>query len=440
MDEPARIVKNNAIKEHGKETRARHTSMRPVVIEMKLNLKCLNKTEQEKLWHYFTQCRWLCNYLISLDADSFKAFNTKTRDITSLDKEGNPVDRQLTMPAKFIQAVYSSIKQDMASLAAKRKKTGKKNGKLKFRSEYNAIELNQYGNTHWICYGDDGNKNGKYRNTVHISGIRRPIRVFGMEQIPKDAEFANAKLVKRPSGIYLMLTCYVPRHEGSIDQERKPDIGLDFGIKTTITTSEGEKYDISVREPERLKGLQKKLARQKKGSRGRHLIRREYEKLANKRRAKANQVYHDIMKGRKLIVIQDENIKGWHKGLFGREVQNSALGTLKSKLVSNSNVLVIDRFFPSTKMCPSCGAINEGITLSDRIFTCGCGYTEDRDVKSAKTLLLAGKHKRSCTLAERKCTPEERKLDFNTSYEIWKHSARRPGKGKSPEAPSSSVS
>ena len=207
MNESARIEKNNAIKEHGKETRIRHASMRPAAIEMKLDLKCLNKTEQEKLWHYFTQCRWLCNYLISLSGDDFKTFNTRTRDITSLDKDGNPVDRQLTMPAKFIQAVYSSIKQDMASLAAKRKKTGKKNGKLKFRSEYNAIELNQYGNTHWICYGDDGNKNGKYRNTVHISGIRRPIRVFGMEQIPKDAEFANAKLVKRPSGIYLMLTC-----------------------------------------------------------------------------------------------------------------------------------------------------------------------------------------------------------------------------------------
>ena len=422
MNESARIGKNNAIKEHGKETRIRHTSMRPVVIEMKLDLKCLNKTEQEKLWHYFTQCRWLCNYLISLSGDDFKTFNTKTRDITSLDKDGNPVDRQLTMPAKFIQAVYSSLKQDMACLAAKKSKTGKKIGKLKFRSEYNAIELNQYGNTHWICYTDKGNKNGRYRNTVHIAGIKRPIRVFGMEQIPGDAEFANAKLVKRPSGIYLMLTCYVPRHEGSIDHENKPDIGLDFGIKTTITTSEGEKYDISVREPERLKGLQKKLARQKKGSRGwydtRHLIRREYEKLANKRRAKANQVYHDTTKGRKLIVIQDENIKGWHKGLFGRQVQNSALGTLKSKLVSNPNVLVIDRFFPSTKMCPSCGAINEGITLSDRIFTCGCGYTEDRDVKGAKTLLLAGKHKRSCTLAERKCTPEERKSAFDTSYEI----------------------
>ena len=298
MDESARIEKNSSIKKSIRETRARHASMRPVVIEMKLDLKSLNKTEQEKLRHYFTQCRWLCNYLISLSGDDFKAFNTKTRDITSLDKEGNPVDRQLTMPAKFIQAVYSSIKQDMTSLAAKREKTGKKNGKLKFRSSYDSIDLNQYGNTHWICYGNDGNRNGKYRNTVHIAGIKRPIRVFGMDQIPSDAEFANAKLVKRPSGIYLMLTCYVLKHGKNAKPENKPDIGLDFGIKTTITTSEGEKIDITVREPERLKGLQKKLARQKKGSRGwydtRHLIRREYEKLANRRRAKANQVYHDI--------------------------------------------------------------------------------------------------------------------------------------------------
>ena len=86
----------------------------------------------------------------------------------------------------------------------------------------------------------------------------------------------------------------MPRHEGSIDQERKPDIGLDFGIKTTVTTSEGEKYEISVREPERLKGLQKKLARQKKGSRGwydtKHLNRSEYEELDNKRQARANTV------------------------------------------------------------------------------------------------------------------------------------------------------
>ena len=76
---------------------------------------------------------------------------------------------------------------------------------------------------------------------------------------------------------------------------------------------------------------------------------------------------------------------------------------------------IIDRFFPSTKMCPSCGVINEDITISDRIFTCGCGYTEDRDIKAAKTLLLAGEHKISCTRAGHTGTPEERKSSGSQS-------------------------
>ena len=287
MTREERENKSRRIREKGEATRLRHASMRPLTVELKLDLKCLNNAERSKLFLYFTECRWLCNYLIGLAADEFRDFSTKTRSITSLDKDKNTVARELTMPAKFIQTVYSSLKQDMKSLAAKRNKTGKKNGALKFRSSYDSIELNQYGDTHWICFGPSGNKNGKYRNTVHIAGIKRPIRVFGMEQIPAGAEYANAKLVKRPSGIYLMLTCYIPKHESNTESETKPDLGIDFGIKTAITTSDGEKYDISVREPERLKGLQRKLARQKKGSRGWYstklLIRREYEKLANMR-------------------------------------------------------------------------------------------------------------------------------------------------------------
>ena len=427
MNNEDRKTKNETIRKTLKETRLRHASLRPVVVELKLDLKCLNNAERNKLFLYFAECRWLCNYLIGLESDKFRDFSTKTRSITSLDKDGKPVARELTMPAKFIQTVYSSLKQDMKSLAAKRRKTGKKNGSLKFRSSYDSIELNQYNDTHWICFGPEGNKHGKYKNTVHIAGIRRPIRVFGMEQIPADAEYANAKLVKKPSGIYLMLTCYIPKHDNNTESETKPDLGLDFGIKTTITTSEGEKFDITVREPERLKGLQKKRGWHDT----KHRIRREYEGLANKRRAKANQVYHDIVTGRDLVVMQDENIKGWHKGLFGREVQNSALGTLKRKLMANPKVMVIDRFFPSTRMC-ICGYVHEDITLSDRVFACpACGYTGDRDVKSAKTLLLAGGHGIACTLPEQKRTPVERMSDFDTSYEAWKHSALKP------EAPAS---
>ena len=158
MTREERENKGRRIKEKGEATRLRHALMRPLTVELKLDLKCLSNAERSKLFLYFTECRWLCNYLLGLSNDMFMDFDTRTRSITSLDKDGNTVARELTMPAKFIQTVYSSLKQDMASLAAKRNSTGKRNGKLRFRSSYDSIELNQYGNTHWICYGPESTR------------------------------------------------------------------------------------------------------------------------------------------------------------------------------------------------------------------------------------------------------------------------------------------
>ena len=431
MTDDERSAKNNTIRETLKETKLRHASMRPFVVELKLDLKCLNKTEREKLKSYFTECKWLANYLIGLNSEEFKSFDTRTRDITSLDKDKNIINRHLEMPAKLIQTVYSSLKADKASLNAKYHKTGKPLGELKFRSEYNSIELNQYGNTHKICYMDEGNSSGKYRNTVHIAGIRRPIRVSGMDQIKEGAEFANAKLIRKPSGIYLHLTCYIPAKESNDRKELKPAIGVDMGIRTTIITSEGDKYDISIRESERLKGLQRKLARQTKGSKGwwntRNRIRREYERIENRRRDMANKLVNTLTADRELVAIQDESISGWHKGLFGNQVQNSALGTVKYKLKNRDNVIVISKWFPSTKMCPECGHKHD-MTLSERTYRCpDCGYTEDRDIKAAKTLLLAGQYEmRVSTHSEHMGTLAEPGSGFEVSYENWKQTRVKP--------------
>ena len=90
---------------------------------------------------------WLCNYLLGLSNEEFSLFDTKERDITSLDKDGNKVERHLDIPAKLIQDVKANLIGDMKALKKKRSKTGKANGKLKFRSEYNLITLSQYNNT-----------------------------------------------------------------------------------------------------------------------------------------------------------------------------------------------------------------------------------------------------------------------------------------------------
>ena len=72
------------------------------------------------------ECKWLYNYLLSLDRGSLMSFDTKTRDIFSLDKDGNKVERKLTIPAKFIQSVYKSLINSMKGLretTAKGRKT-----------------------------------------------------------------------------------------------------------------------------------------------------------------------------------------------------------------------------------------------------------------------------------------------------------------------------
>lgn len=78
------------------------------------------------------------------------------------------------------------------------------------------------------------------------------------------------------------------------------------------------------------------------------------------------------------IIIQDENIKGWHSGLFGKQVQYSILGRVKAKLVSNPRVIVLNRSVPTTQYCPDCGALNKH-GLDKRVYSCPCGYNMDRD-------------------------------------------------------------
>ena len=55
----------------------------------------------------------------------------------------------------------------------------------------------------------------------------------------------------------------------------------------------------------------------------------------------------------------------------------------------------ISKWLPTTKFCPNCGSLNRGITLSDRIFKCDCGYEFDRDVHAAKNVKLFGSTKRA---------------------------------------------
>ena len=142
-------------------------------------------------------------------------------------------------------------------------------------------------------------------------------------------------MIRKPDGYYLKVTCFINKENFKEQKTNGKEIGLDFGIKTGVTTSEGEKFDVSIGESDRLKRLQKQLFRRVKGSNNRRktikLIQREYQKLSNRKQDIVNKLVHKL-KAYDCIVMQDEQVGNWHKGMFGRQIQYSCLGLIKAKL------------------------------------------------------------------------------------------------------------
>ena len=264
-----------------------------------------------------------------------------------------------------------------------KKEKGEKVGRLKFKSFCNCIPLRQYNTTYRIDF---------LHKLVRIQNIRKCFKVHGLEQIPPEAEITNAKLIRKASGFYLHVTCFIPKECPEITGQ---NIGIDFGIEHNLTLSNGETIDICVKESKGVKLASKRLNQAYKR-------RRAYERDRNRRTDNANKVVHEILANNDFVAIQDEMIHNWHAGLFGKQVQHSAMGYIKAKLKNNFKTHVVARNYPSTQICPVCGRKTKH-PLKKRDYDCSyCGWHHSsRDVKSAQTILARA-------LYEVNVSPEQR--------------------------------
>src|SRR5699024_10651010 len=228
-----------------------------------------------------------------------------------------------TLPASMKQVAKTQITDSLKGLKAL-KTNGQKVGSIEYRKQdITSLTFKQVGIDFNINYVND---------TVKLSKIGS-VKVRGLNQFSHDAEIGGRlKLIIRPKGYYLHLTVYtIPTDYSHVPKGLI--VGLDMGIKTMLTTSDGVEYYCKIYHTSRLKKLQRKLSRQVKGSNNYsktlNSIRAEHEKIANKKNDYANKVAHDLLNNYETVVLQDENIKGWHSGLFGRQVQVSCLGRLK---------------------------------------------------------------------------------------------------------------
>ena len=382
------ISKNDNIKKTMKETMNRRSSQSCFVYKVKIDESRLSKKQKEQLKMLFVEAKWFYNDILNYSKENnISTYDTKSKIVNVLNKNKEIETRELkTIGSQMKQAILSGIESAIKTLSTLKKK-GHKVGRLKYLSDYKSINLKQYGTTYQIL-------NDKYMKVQNISG---KIKVNGLEQFinDPDIEFANAKILNTPTGYYIAITCFKFKEKIIKKEYIGSEIGIDMGIKDAIVLSNGEKFKAFIGETERLKHLQRKLFKCKKGSNNRkkiiRLIQKEYQKIFNRKNDVANKIVNHILSYEN-IYMQDEMISNWHKGLFGKQVQHSILGRVKTKLINHPRVEVLDRSVPTTKYCPNCGNINKDITLADRTYICPtCGYQEDRDVHSANNMITMTK-------------------------------------------------
>ena len=373
--------KSRKIRENGKATRERRSHMDCRVISVKVQENRLSKAKLEKLCRCFLEGKWLYNAVAStetLTLEDTSFVQVKVKDTFE--------EREIRcLSAQMKQSVIESVKTNISNLS-KAKKAGLKVGKLRFKKECNEINLKQFGQTYAI----------KGKNKIRVQNIGVLV-VNGLEQINLDeVEFANAKLIKKPSGFYIHLTVYSNKQPEI--QTEKEILGLDMGIKDQLTFSNGVKVNFYMEENEQLKGLMRKLSRQTKGSnqykQTLNRIKRIYEYESDKKNDVVNKL-NSVLSKNYIICFQDELLNQWkhkkskRKFSFGKQVQHGILGRVKDKLKKNSTNVMLESSVPTTQTCPVCGCLTKH-SLDKRIYHCdNCGFeNQDRDVHSACMMVL----------------------------------------------------
>ena len=106
-----------------------------------------------------------------------------------------------------------------------------------------------------------------------------------------------------------------------------------------------------------------------------------------------NKTIAEIVKAKpSYITIEDLNVKGMMKNRhLSKAVASQKFYEFRTKLEAKCREIgielrVVDRWYPSSKLCHECGRVKKDLRLSDRIYKCSCGYTEDRDLNAALNL------------------------------------------------------
>ena len=239
------------------------------------------------------------------------------------------------------------------------------------------------------------------------------VRLAEHGRIPTDCKYYNPRI--KYDGLNWWITVGI-EYEDSATLPSNEGIGIDLGIKDLAICSDGNTYKninksqmvekLEKRKRRLQRSISKKYEKNKKGGsycKTSNIVKSEKEllklnhRLTNIRQNYLHQTTTEIVKTKpSYIVLEDLNVKGMMKNRhLSKAVQQQCFGEFRQQIEyksawNNVQVIIADRFFPSSKLCSCCGNIKKDLKLSDRIYKCECGNVIDRDYQAALNLKRYG--------------------------------------------------
>jgi putative transposase len=235
-----------------------------------------------------------------------------------------------------------------------------------------------------------------------LAKMEQPLDVRWSRPLPEGAEPSTATVSRDAAGrwhVSLLCGCPVEPHPA-----RESVTGIDAGITSLLTLSAGEKIANprhERRDRDKLAKAQRELARKQKGPANRDKARvkvaRVHARITDRRRDFLHQLTTRLARENQAVVIEDLSVRNMVRNhCLARAISDAARSGLRSMLEykcdwCGRDLIVIDRWYPSSKICSACGHMAASMPLNVRGWDCAnCGTRHDRDINAAANMRAAG--------------------------------------------------
>ena len=384
-----------------------------MIKSIKIRLK-LNNRQTTKLFQNASCARFAYNWAIIKQRENYEqgnkflSDNELRKEFTKLKKQKayqwlNDISNDVTKQA--IKDACNSYKRFFKGQSEYPRLKSKKRSKPSF---YQDIVKIQFTSTHVKV---EKISMSKKRNKQKLNWIK----LCEKDRVPTNCKYLNPRFTY--DGLHWYVSVGIEIHDDT-NTPLEDGIGIDLGIKDLAVCSDGNVYQ-NINKTQRVKKIEKRKHRlqrsvsrryekNKKGVRyckTRNVIKREKEllkvikRLTNIRQNHLHQTTSDIIKRKpSFICMEDLNVRGMMKNKhLSKAIQEQSFYEFKRQIEyksawNNISVIIADRFFPSSKLCSSCGHIKRDLKLSDRTYRCDCGNVIDRDFQASLNLKVYGEN------------------------------------------------